>query len=134
MIVEGEMQVNEFGHLAEECINALFHEEVGHQIDEYVVMPNHIHLIVVIRSEDDNVQPSQPSVLMKVVRSIKSCITRRSNQLRGTPGAPVLQPDYYEHVIRDDLDPKAIREYILNNPAKWSEDRENPEREVIPGV
>jgi hypothetical protein len=50
--------------------------------------------------------------------------------MRGTPGAAVWQRNYYEHVVRADEELTRIREYIVNNPAQWAMDRENPEKGV----
>ena len=44
----------------------------------------------------------------------------------GTPGAPVWQRNYYERVIRNDLELRYLRQYILDNPAKWAADKNNP--------
>jgi REP element-mobilizing transposase RayT len=60
------------------------------------------------------------------VRAFKAATTRRINARRGTPSAPVWQPGYYEHVVRNDADLNRIRQYILDNPAKWADDPENP--------
>lgn len=46
--------------------------------------------------------------------------------MRGTPAAPVWQRNYYEHIIRNEAELVAIREYILDNPRRWDEDPENP--------
>lgn len=51
----------------------------------------------------------------------------KQNQWRPFPGK-LWQRNYYEHVIRDESDLDAIREYIVNNPAGWDSDKENPER------
>ena len=56
----------------------------------------------------------------------KSAVTRRINDLRGTPYMPLWQRNYYEHVIRNEDDMYEIREYIVNNPLKWDLDSENP--------
>jgi len=61
-----------------------------------------------------------------IMRAFKSASTKRINELRHTPGAPVWQRNYYEHVIRNEDELKAIREYILGNPARWNEDENNP--------
>jgi REP element-mobilizing transposase RayT len=53
-------------------------------------------------------------------------VAKRINELRGTPGALVWQRNYFEHVIRDEKSLQRIREYIINNPAQWEVDRENP--------
>ena len=67
-----------------------------------------------------------PGSLAAVVRAFKSNTTKRVNALRGTPGAPVWQRNYYEHVIRDDHRLERAREYIIDNPRRWGEDRHNP--------
>jgi hypothetical protein len=59
---------------------------------------------------------------------MKTFSARRINEMRRTPGAPVWQGNYYEHVIRGDGELLRVREYILNNPLNWDEDRENPLR------
>jgi REP element-mobilizing transposase RayT len=60
------------------------------------------------------------------VRAFKAATTRRINARRGTPGTPVWQPDYYDHVIRTEADLNRIRDYIFDYPAKWEDDPENP--------
>jgi hypothetical protein len=51
--------------------------------------------------------------------------------MRGTPGLPVWQRNYYEHIIRNDDELARIREYIVDNPLKWELDRENPSAKSI---
>jgi putative transposase len=55
----------------------------------------------------------------------KSSVTKRINVLENTPGAPVWQRNYYEHIIRDEQDYERIFNYIANNPSNWPEDEEN---------
>jgi hypothetical protein len=64
--------------------------------------------------------------LPEIIRAFKAFSSRRINELRGTPGIPIWQRNYYEHVIRDEEDLNQIREYIINNPLKWDLDGENP--------
>jgi len=61
-----------------------------------------------------------------IVGNFKSVTARRINRLRRTPGAPVWQRNYYEHVVRDDREMNAIRHYIADNPARWVWDSYNP--------
>jgi len=56
----------------------------------------------------------------------KSATTKRINDSRKTPGEPVWQRNYYEHVIRNEQSLHRIREYVANNPQRWDFDRENP--------
>jgi hypothetical protein len=55
-------------------------------------------------------------------------VTKRINELRHTPGAPIWQRNYYEHIIRDERALNAIRRYIQENPLRWHLDRENNQR------
>ena len=54
----------------------------------------------------------------------KPAVTRRVNEICHTPGNPVWQRNYYEHVIRDESELGRIREYILSNPQQWEADKE----------
>ena len=58
----------------------------------------------------------------------KSASTKRINKYRDTPGIPVWQRNYWDHIIRDENDLNQIREYIMNNPLQWALDNENPKQ------
>ena len=76
-------------------------------------------------------RPTGPSSasLGAIIGQFKSLAAKRINERRGTPGLPVWQRNYYEHVLREgELD--HIREYIQNNPVQWELDSENPARHV----
>jgi putative transposase len=112
----------------------------GVNLDSFVVMPNHLHGILWLSKADlgtltpDTISPSQSDLvagsLGAVVGNFKSITTRRINQVRKTSGQPVWQRNYYERVIRHDKELNAIRRYILDNPANWRQDEENPARSV----
>ena len=87
----------------------------GIGIDKYVIMPNHIHMIVEIRAQAGGASPSP--TLFDAVRVIKSLSTRRSGLKK------LWQRSYYEHVIRGERDYAEIWTYIDENPAKWTLDR-----------
>jgi REP element-mobilizing transposase RayT len=97
-------------------------------LDEFVVMPNHLHGILRLQageirtqSPDDFSRPASGS-LAAVIRSFKSFSTRAINQLRRTPGGVFWQRNYYERIIRDEDELMRIRSYIRLNPEKWQED------------
>ena len=103
--------------------------------DEFVVMPNHIHGIIWINEDDGRGTarraPTQerfgkPVIgsLPTIVRAYKSAVTKRINLLRQTPGAPVFQRNYFEHIIGSDREYEHIAEYIANNPVNWVRDEE----------
>ncbi len=67
-----------------------------------------------------------PRSLASFIAGFKSAVTKRINVMRGTPGAPVWQRNYWEHIIRDDAALQRIRRYIAENPLRWHLDRCNP--------
>jgi REP-associated tyrosine transposase len=102
-------------------------------LDAFVIMPNHVHGIMVIEESDVGATGRSPSRSGPAPRSLgafvggfKSATTKQLNDLRRTPGQPVWQRNYYEHMIRDEGSLNRIREYIAGNPARWDVDRENP--------
>ena len=134
-IVDGEMQANIAGAVVlEEWLRS---SEIRRELelDAFVVMPNHVHAIVIMRGVGAHgrapllpVSPDRPPrSLGSFVAGFKSAATKRINTIRGTPGLPVWQRNYYEHVVRDEDDLGRIRQYILENPPRWAEDPENPE-------
>jgi len=100
-------------------------------LDEFVVMPNHLHGILTIGiTSVSSPQKSSPK-LGDVVDWFKTMTTNeyircvKMSGWRGFPGR-LWQRGYYDHVIRDGADLERIRQYIVNNPAKWTDDTENP--------
>jgi putative transposase len=60
----------------------------------------------------------------------KSVTAKRINLLRCTPRSPVWQRNYFEHVVRYEVEMNAIREYVIANPSRWDDDDNNPRNEV----
>jgi putative transposase len=87
-------------------------------LDEFVIMPNHIHGIVELAAGCRN--------LPSIIGAYKSVSTKAINLANATPSSQFWQRSYHEHVIRDERARDRIREYIRNNPMKWHLDRENP--------
>jgi len=140
-IVGGQMRSNGLAAAVQSCWNDLPNHYPNIELDEFVVMPNHVHGIIVILDEPmvgeptvgDGLRPSPtgPSPtrkhpLSEIVRAFKSFSARRINEITNTPGTPVWQRGYYDHIIRDDRSLTRIREYIAQNPQRWALDRENP--------
>ena len=110
-------------------------------LDYFVLMPNHLHAIVMLTglalpsltSTNGRAQGPSPTLgLQDIVHRFKSLTTARvrGHSLQAHhyhPRRPLWQRSYYEHVIRNDGSLERIREYIANNPAQWSLDRENPD-------
>lgn len=58
--------------------------------------------------------------------AFKTISTKRMNTMPGTLQTPVWQRNYYEHIVRNEEDMNSIRDYVLNNLARWEEDENNP--------
>jgi putative transposase len=129
-VVDGAVRLNDAGRVVQAIWDDLPKHCPGLELDAFVLMPNHVHGIVVIASEPllEVNSSSARSTLSKVVGRFKMTSAKEINFLRNTPGLPVWQRSYYEHVIRDEASLNRIREYIANNPFHWDEDQENPDR------
>lgn len=64
----------------------------------------------------------QNKSLGALMAGFKSAVTRRINEIRKTPGIPVWQRNYHEHIIRNEKSLEKIREYVLHNPETWEKD------------
>ncbi len=137
-ITDGKMELNVIGRVvAEEWTrSSKVRQEI--ELDEWAVMPNHLHGIVMISTSnvvgatDVGAHGRAPLLqrnsqsLGSFIAGFKSAVTTRINRLRDTPRAPIWQRNYYEHIIRTERELDVIREYIHNNPLKWSLDLDNP--------
>jgi putative transposase len=92
------------------------------QPDEFVVMPNHVHGIVVISDE----HPSAGVVLGQIISAFKSLSATKCNRILGRANRPFWQRNYYERIVRNEDEMHRIRQYIRDNPEKWADDKNNP--------
>ncbi|OGN92315.1 MAG: hypothetical protein A2Y88_07425 [Chloroflexi bacterium RBG_13_48_10] len=155
-VIEGEMQLSRYGKIVLQVMQNLPDHYQYVTVEAFVVMPNHIHAIMVLRADDDDSmsrggslqdpnssQVNDPSewiavpgygqtrpfyrmrrhVLPEIVRALKSFSARRINQVRGTHGIAVWKRNYYEHIIRNQKELIAFREYIVDNSRRWTEDK-----------
>jgi REP element-mobilizing transposase RayT len=121
--------LNPLGHIVKQCWADIPSHFPHVLFDEYVVMPSHIHGILIIsgvaRDEGKNAVRRAPT-LSAIVGSFKSASSKEINEIRKRPDVPLWQRNYYEHVVRDEDDLNRIRQYIYDNPANWAMDVENP--------
>lgn len=153
-INNGVLQLNPQGQRIAECWEALARHFPFPELDSYVIMPNHLHGIVVLTraliderrgeafaetsaqreaSAQANASPlpprgTKPGSLNAVIQNFKSVSTRKINQMQNTAGNIIWQRNYYEHIIHSEPELERIRAYIENNPAQWTHDTENPTR------
>jgi putative transposase len=109
-IVDSKMQESEYGKIVAACWDDLPSKYSAIILDAFVVMPNHVHAIIMIPGTGGETPPLQkPCSLGQVVGYFKYQTTAKINEARGIPGAKVWQRGYYEHVIRDDGSLNRIR-------------------------
>jgi len=105
-----------YGEIAEELIKTIPDKYREITVD-YVIMPNHIHLLLSVRKDDGRGDPS-PTV-DTVIGWMKYHATKEINKLRGTTGEKVFQKSFYDHIIRNRKDYEEIYKYIHENPLRW---------------
>ena len=131
-ISDGVMRLNEFGEIIREEWRASAHIRTEIELGEFVVMPNHFHAIVFINvgatswstipNTNISVKGPKSASIGALMSGFKSSVTKRINVLRTTPGVPVWQRNYWEHIIRDKRSMLELSTYIENNPFRWKED------------
>ncbi|MCI0454365.1 MAG: transposase [Candidatus Dadabacteria bacterium] len=130
-VVDGEMQLNETGQVVADCWQWLGKQYPYIVMDEWTVMPNHLHGIIVIVDKEcrggSRTAPTEVKrkPLGRLIGAFKTISTKRINEMRGTPGESVWQRNYYEHIIRDEETLNLIRQYVTENHLNWALDREN---------
>ena len=84
------------------------------EIDRYVIMPNHIHMIIILDQADADKNKNSKSI-PSIMRSFKTMVTKDA-------GESFWQASYHDHIIRNEADYQRIWQYIDNNPATWADD------------
>jgi REP element-mobilizing transposase RayT len=151
-IISGNMELNDFGCIVQNEIIKTEQIRPNVKIDEFIIMPNHCHIIYHIHQIDyvtcrgelqraPTMDQHTPTVeqfgkptsnsIPTVVRLTKSTITKQINLLLNTPGKAVWQRNYFEHIIRDNTSLFYIKQYIQENPHHWENDFENHIRREI---
>jgi putative transposase len=149
-IDKGEINLNTAGECVRKAWLGTADKRTNIRLDDFVIMPNHFHGILwLLRRgtacraheihDEVNIlgaasraptfeqfgKPVHDS-LPTIIRSFKSAATKLINESRNTPGSPIWQRNYYEHVIRSHKELRQTSEYIRSNPAHWHNDEENP--------
>lgn len=151
-IYNHEMILSPIGKIVSDEWNKSFQIRRELFCDVFVIMPDHLHAILRINNGVDVVEtydnivdthgraylqnppqtPQQtqhgiayrsPKSISSFVACFKSSATKQINEFRHTPNEPVWQPLFYDHIIRDDREYKRIWDYIIENPAKWKENK-----------
>ena len=148
-VVNGEMVLNEFGTVAYNEWGKLPERFPNFELDAFQIMPNHMHGIILLndapvgagftpapndvnaqndvqRNDDIRAGASPAPTVSDIVGAYKSLVAngcldiyKSKNETMGK----LWQRNYYEHIIRNEQSYQTISEYIINNPAKWADDK-----------
>jgi len=146
-MVDGEMRPNRAGSLVLTAWEELPGRFPGVELDEFAIMPNHVHGIIVIvqgagiggvpcgvqaasrgaassapTEPGDVVRAHTLGEIMRAFKSVAALYVNRESMRSGS----LWQRNYWERIIRDEAELCRIREYMETNPARWADDRENP--------
>lgn len=138
-----KMHPNKYAEIVENCITKIPQIYNKIEIDKYIIMPNHVHMIIIINNTEqrhtynpktisysDNVKIRSKMLIPKIIQQLKTVTIKLVNeydeQCEGQ-GLHNMQPlrwqrNYYEHIIRNEKEYYNICQYIENNPANWEED------------
>ena len=108
------VKLTDAGAIVEQSIAYMHTSMNGISVDRYVIMPNHIHLLISLFGNPDAGGHGGPP-LHKIIGQFKSYTTHRC-------GRPIWQRSYYDHIVRGEQDYREIWEYIETNPLRWRDD------------
>jgi putative transposase len=122
--------LNSIGVIASNCLTQIPKHFSNVIIDEHLVMPNHIHAIIIINNDMNSdsgtiyraptkiekFSAPKSGTLSRIISAYKAAITREANRQKTGNTIKIWQRNYYEHVIRNEKELSKIRNYIRNNP------------------
>ncbi len=106
------VNLTEYGQIAEKALLSIPNYYDGATVNEYVIMPNHIHLILTIRKDGRMISSPTMSTIIGQFKRTSSKIV----------GFALWQRSFYDHIIRNRQDYDEIRKYIFENPQNWEND------------
>ena len=137
-VAQGDMRLSPIGEIVAEEWQKTPQIRPNVMLDEWIIMPNHVHGIVAItgtaavetaavetaRRAVSTTAQLKPGSLGAIIGQVKSICTKRIWAAGCTDFA--WQTRFYDHIIRDEASLHRIRAYIANNPAQWEQDKNNP--------
>lgn len=129
-IKNGELTLNEYGKITKKCWREIPDHFPNVILDEFIIMPNHIHGIVIIKNNDEGNKnfcslPWQTKLsksLSSIIRGFKIGVTKYFREKNNDEF--VWQKSFYDHIIRNEKSLFNIRKYVQNNPFKWTSEQD----------
>lgn len=132
-IKNGEMILNAYGQIVQKQWFWLGEQYKYIKLDEFIIMPNHVHGIIVI---DNGIIGKIGTINIDIYHRRHNLLSKTINAFKMTSSKLIhenklaefkWQRSFYDHIIRDKKSLNNIRQYIINNPMKWFRDRNNKE-------
>ena len=112
-LIVPQNNLSDIGFICEKYINNINIKSENISVDKYVIMPNHIHLIIFIYGTMKASSPTKN--VQSIVRSLKKMVTKEI-------GHSIWQRSYHDHIIRGEKDYRKIWEYVDTNVIRWEKD------------
>ena len=125
-VIDGEVSLSELGQIVAKCLQELPQKYSFVSLDEWVVMPDHLHCILCLDNPNEERTIPQPvfgirsNSLSFVIRNFKASVTLLARRAGITHA--VWHPRFHDHIIRNEGELQRIRTYIRNNPKQWEAD------------
>ena len=121
-IISETMKLNPLGNIAYTELARIPERWQHLDVDLFVVMPNHLHIIVLIYEPEREIK--YKPTLANIIGSYKAGVTRTARQMDLITSDRILwQERYHDHIIRNEKRLNILRQYIATNPARWAEDK-----------
>jgi len=112
-VADGKMHLSAIGAIVKDCLVGLDQQFANVKLDEFAVLPNHLHAIFILG--ENNQKP-----LGQLIGALKSQVSRRVRQELGLPATTTIwQQNFYERIVRSEYMLKKNREYIAKNVVDW---------------
>ena len=117
-IEDNQVHLSLIGKIVQKCMEQIEERFTDVQIEDFVLMPNHVHFIIKNYGEED---------ITEIVRTVKALSSFHYHRQNDNKKIKLWQRNYFDRVIRDEREFNFIRNYIFKNPERWNKDKLNNE-------
>ena len=136
-VVNGEMVLSPLGQIADACLAEFAERHPEIRIESYVIMPNHVHVLIWILNDSGELRGGAPVKVRKfgdaiagslstLIGAYKGAVTQKARKQEAMPEGVLWQRNFWDTIVRAEQDLPRIRDYIHSNPARWQEDQLHP--------
>jgi REP element-mobilizing transposase RayT len=120
-ITKGEVILNKLGKIANARIKYIMHNFPSAKVDEYIVMPNHVHMILILTEASINepVKDRTKMLISKIIQSYKTSVQKSIKNSLGDEELKIWHVSFHDRIIRSEEELERTREYIRNNPKTY---------------